>query len=119
MEPAPQGGWSEDLVVDPVQLFRFSALTFNAHRIHYDRAYATAEEGYPGLVVHGPLTALLLAESCRRRVGGLETFAFRATAPHFAGAPLRLIGEPIQDGPGARLRAIRCDGAVAMEATAG
>ena len=61
------GGRDRQVAVDPVPLFRFSALTYNAHRIHYDREYARAE-GYPGLVVHGPLQALLMAELARSRV---------------------------------------------------
>ena len=58
--PLPEGSWTRVLQPDTRLLFRFSALTFNAHRIHYDRAYASEVEGYPGLVVHGPLTAVLL-----------------------------------------------------------
>ena len=58
--PVPEGSWTRVLQPDTRLLFRFSALTFNAHRIHYDRAYASEVEGYPGLVVHGPLTAVLL-----------------------------------------------------------
>jgi len=65
-----------------VFLFRYSALTFNAHRIHYDLPYAMGKEGYPGLVVHGPLTAIRLMEACTRHTGALpETFSFRAQAP--------------------------------------
>jgi 3-methylfumaryl-CoA hydratase len=70
--------------VDPVLLFRFSALTFNAHRIHYDAPYA-AQEGYPGLVVHGPLQALLMGE-CLRRAGHSmlgARFAYRLVAPTY------------------------------------
>ena len=65
LAPAPAGSWTRLITPDPTLLFRFSALTFNAHRIHYDRTYATTEEGYPGLVVHGPLTAVLLMELVR------------------------------------------------------
>ncbi len=61
-DDAPEAPWVEQLVADPVLLFRFSAVTANAHRIHYDRPYATDIEGYPDLVVHGPLTAILLSE---------------------------------------------------------
>ena len=64
--PLPAGAWSRIVTPDPKLLFRFSALTFNAHRIHYDRPYAIHEEGYPGLVVHGPLTAVLLMELVRQ-----------------------------------------------------
>jgi 3-methylfumaryl-CoA hydratase len=63
----PEGEWRVELDTDPVLLFRFSALTYNGHRIHYDQAYATQVEGYPGLVVHGPLLALLALELPRRR----------------------------------------------------
>ena len=79
---------------DPVMLFRYSALTFNSHRIHYDQPYATGVEGYPGLVVHGPLTATLLIDLCARQFGGnrLARFSFRAVSPAFAGAELRLGG---------------------------
>jgi 3-methylfumaryl-CoA hydratase len=116
MPGAPADGWAEDHVMNPVQLFRFSALTFNSHRIHYDSDYAATEEGYPGLVVHGPLTALLLADAGQRHGGAIRSFSFRATAPHFAGAPFRLLGQSAEGK--AELRAIRCDGTVAMEATA-
>jgi 3-methylfumaryl-CoA hydratase len=79
-------------------LFRFSALTFNAHRIHYDRPYAMKTEGYPGLVVHGPLTAVMLLELVRfgtpRRV---TAFSFRGQAPLFDLAPFRLVATPTQN----------------------
>lgn len=98
----------------PVDLFRFSAVTFNSHRIHYDAPYAQNEEGYPGLVVHGPFTASKLFAFAEARLGRrLKTFAFRAQSPMFAGQPIRLTaGEA--DG---EVRAVRCDGAVAMTAT--
>lgn len=86
--------WRHELATDPTLLFRFSALTYNAHRIHYDRAYATEVEGYPGLVVHGPLQAIALAELCRRHVGDRQvvSFVFRARRPAFDGTPLQLRG---------------------------
>jgi 3-methylfumaryl-CoA hydratase len=98
-------------------LFRFSAITFNSHRIHYDAAYALSEEGYPGLVVHGPLTSLLLAEhveaTTRRR---LTRWDFKATAPMFADHwALDRCGSPDTDGTG-EASVLRCDGAVAMQA---
>ena len=68
------------VTVDPVLLFRFSALTYNAHRIHYDREYARAE-GYPGLVVHGPLQALLMAELARPGLPLRCEYAYRLVAP--------------------------------------
>jgi 3-methylfumaryl-CoA hydratase len=111
----PTGGWNDVVTMNAVRLFRFSAVTFNSHRIHYDLPYATGEEGYPGLVVHGPLTALLLSESARTRSKGGSYFSFRATAPLFADIPFTLLGE--QDGDaGVALQAVRNDGAVAMTA---
>ena len=93
---ASDGGWTwqRELATDPTVLFRFSALTYNAHRIHYDLAYATEVEGYPALVVHGPLQAVALAELCRRHLPDrqLAGFAFRARRPAFGGPPLRLRG---------------------------
>ncbi|MCU0624526.1 MAG: hypothetical protein MUF53_11810, partial [Gemmatimonadaceae bacterium] len=81
-EPAPEGAWTRLVTPDPRLLFRFSALTFNAHRIHYDRPYARDVEGYPGLVVHGPLTAALLAQLVRmRQPGAIRQFSFRGVAP--------------------------------------
>jgi 3-methylfumaryl-CoA hydratase len=74
---------SEERSFDTTLLFRYSALTFNGHRIHYDQAYAREVEGYPGLVVHGPLLAHLLMEMADEQLGGLSTFKFRATAPLF------------------------------------
>jgi 3-methylfumaryl-CoA hydratase len=76
------------IVPDPQLLFRFSALTYNAHRIHYDQPYATAVEGYPGLVVHGPLLALLALELPRRAGIGVEEFRYRLRRPAFVGAPI-------------------------------
>ena len=79
--------WRLTLPTDPVRLFRFSALTYNGHRIHYDQPYATGVEGYPGLVVHGPLLALLALELPRRHAPKPVTeFAYRLVRPAFAGA---------------------------------
>jgi 3-methylfumaryl-CoA hydratase len=114
----PEGGWTDEVTVGSVTLFRFSAVTFNSHRIHYDLPYATGEEGYPGLVVHGPLTAILLAESARRRGRPGSSFSFRASAPLFAGTPFTLLGAPDEDASVA-LQAVRNDGAVAMTAQVG
>ncbi len=104
---------------DPLMLFRYSALTFNGHRIHYDRPYAMGEEGYPGLVVHGPLIASLLLDLLRRerpdaRVTG---YRFRAMKPLFDTAPFRVCGRPEADGS-VRLWAAGPDGALCMDATA-
>ncbi len=79
------GAWRPE----PRSLFRFSAVTFNSHRIHYDLPYATGEEGYPGLVVQGPFIAAKLFGFARRRFAQpLTRFAFRALAPSFAGQPV-------------------------------
>lgn len=101
------------LDVDPVLLFRFSALTYNAHRIHYDRDYA-AREGYPDLVVHGPLQALLMAELLRRsgvHFTGHE-FAYRLLAPTFGAQRLR-----VTDGPDPRAEVVVHDGSGGLTAT--
>lgn len=85
-QPAPtDASFSREVVPDPVLLFRYSALTFNGHRIHYDRRYVTEVEGYPGLVVHGPLIATLLVELLRRErpQARLKRFAFTALRPSF------------------------------------
>ncbi|CCW20023.1 COGs COG3777 [Sphingobium indicum BiD32] len=91
-DPAP---WQVHRVVTPSEplLFRFSALTFNSHRIHYDLPYATAEEGFRGLVVHGPLTATLLLDLARREFGDnvLKSFAFRGNSPGICGEALHLV----------------------------
>ena len=115
----PDNAWTEVIRPDPVLLFRFSALTFNAHRIHYDRPYATAVEGYPGLVVHGPLTAVLLMELVRRHVSQrVVSFSFRGRAPLFDLAPFRVVGSATSPGEVA-LTAQGPDGVTAMEASAG
>jgi 3-methylfumaryl-CoA hydratase len=117
--PLDRALWRETLTPDPVLLFRYSALTFNAHRIHYDEPYATSEEGYPGIVVQGPLTATLLADRLLARAEGrLVEFSFRGLRPLFADAPLSLCGEA-GEAPGQfRLWAESTDGATAMSATA-
>lgn len=99
-------GWDQHRVIEPGTplLFRFSALTFNSHRIHYDAPYAVGEEGYRGLVVHGPLTATLLLDLAQRALGdnALRTFAFRGMSPAVADEPLHLVmrgsGEAIELG---------------------
>jgi 3-methylfumaryl-CoA hydratase len=82
------------LVPNEALLFRFSAITFNTHRIHYDAPYAINEEGYRGLVVHGPLTSSLLLDLAARQFGAnaVRKFAFRAQSPAFAGESLHLVG---------------------------
>lgn len=118
---SPQvASWRDEAIPDPALLFRYSALTFNAHRIHYDAAYATGVEGYPGLVVHGPLTATLLADRLAAHFEGpLTAFSFRGVRPLFVGAPVALCGRPQNGGPGVfELWAETPEGAVAMSATA-
>ncbi len=114
--PVPGGHLALDLDTDPVLLFKFSALTFNGHRIHYDGDYARDVEGYPAPVVHGPLTALLLATLATDANPGISRFAFRARAPLYCGDRLRLRGD-IGDN-GISLTAYRPDGQVAMTAEA-
>jgi 3-methylfumaryl-CoA hydratase len=103
-----------------VLLFRYSALTFNGHRIHYDRRYATEVEGYPGLVVHGPLIATLLLDLVRRErpEANIERFEFRAMRPICDLNPFFVCGEPQPDGNTIRLWARDHEGALAMEASA-
>ncbi|MCC7283241.1 MAG: MaoC family dehydratase N-terminal domain-containing protein [Acetobacteraceae bacterium] len=90
----PPGAFQRTISPDPVLLFRYSALTCNGHRIHYDRKYVTEVEGYPGLIVHGPLQATLLAELAQRHAPArrLARFAFRAVRPVFDLEPFRLVG---------------------------
>jgi 3-methylfumaryl-CoA hydratase len=94
-EPAPGGAvWRREVRPDPVLLFRYSALTFNGHRIHYDQPYVTAVEGYPGLVVHGPLIATLLLDllALEAPQARLRRFEFRARSPLFDTAPFHVNG---------------------------
>ncbi len=118
-EPVTAGEWRRSLIPDPVLLFRYSALTFNGHRIHYDRPYVTDEEGYPGLVVHGPLIATLLVDVVRRNrpEARIAQFSFSAVSPVFDGEELSLNGTPPgsdgvvklwASGPGGR-RAMRAE----------
>jgi 3-methylfumaryl-CoA hydratase len=92
--------WERKVVPDDVLLFRYSALTFNGHRIHYDRRYVTEVEGYPGLVVHGPLVATLLLDLLRERLPDAEvaTFSFRAMRPVFDIHHFHVCGERLPDG---------------------
>jgi 3-methylfumaryl-CoA hydratase len=98
--PEADGDWRLRLDPDARMLFRFSALTYNTHRIHYDQEYVTAVEGYPGLVVHGPLLALLLLELPRRFAPGraVAGFEYRLQRPCFAGDPVVADGVPDDDG---------------------
>lgn len=112
-EPAPPPEWSVATPTDPVLLAAFSAATSNTHRIHYDLPYATDVEGYPGLVIHGPLIALLLLEAMPARP--LKRFSFRALKPAFAGETITAKGRFV--GEGAELWAEAC-GAMLMKARA-
>ncbi len=92
--------WRQQVTTDPVQLFRYSALTYNGHRIHYDHPYVTKVEGYPNLVVHGPLMATWLMNFANRNLGrdNLATFNFRVLAPVFCGETITLLGRSAEDG---------------------
>ncbi|SHN17766.1 FAS1-like dehydratase domain-containing protein [Cryptosporangium aurantiacum] len=115
----PAAPWQFTLTPDPVLLFRFSALTSNAHRIHYDRPYATGVEGHAGLVVHGPLLALLLLEPPRRFAPdrAVETFRWRARRPLFETDLVEVRGEPENDRAVLRAGAGRAPDAVTGEVT--
>lgn len=95
--PHASAPWTLPVTADPVLLFRFSALTYNAHRIHYDEAYATQAEGHPGLVVHGPLLAILCLELPRRAGRHVTELSFRARSPVYAGQPFVATGSPDGD----------------------
>jgi 3-methylfumaryl-CoA hydratase len=111
------GIWHRDIHPSDPLLFRYSALTFNSHRIHYDRRYVTETEGYPGLIVHGPLIATLLIDLLRRSTDRpVAKFRFRAVSPLFDIAPFSVHGVP--DGTGAALWARDPTGHLAMEADA-
>ena len=123
VEPPPQAAasgaaWQRTIVPDDVLLFRYSALTFNGHRIHYDRKYVTEVEGYPGLIVHGPLIATLLMDLLRRHAPDAEvaTFRFKAVRPTFDLHPFRLNGQ--RDGNTVKLWAQDHEGWLTMDAVA-
>ena len=110
-----------EVTVGPVQMFRYSAVTFNGHRIHYDRDYARDVEGYPGLVVHGPLIATLLLEFLQAQVApgrAVERFEFRAVRPTFDIAPFALHAAPPAADGSVSLWSTNNVGAVGMQATA-
>jgi len=113
-------GWDRHRMIEPGAplLFRFSALTFNSHRIHYDAPYAVGEEGYRGLVVHGPLTATLLLDLAQRALGdnSLASFAFRGLSPAVADEPLHLVMRGA--GGEIELGAFAADGRAVMSASA-
>lgn len=120
--PSPRpAAWTETFLPTPVTLFQFSALTYNGHRIHYDHPYVTEREGYAGLLVHGPLTALLLLDAAQRHAARpVSRFRYRALSPLFVDEPIALVGRPalVSDGasrPGERIvEALGPTGSVAM-----
>ena len=116
-DETPVAEWSRAVTPDPVLLFRYSALTYNGHRIHYDRDFCGEVEGYPGLVVHGPLIATLLLDHYLRRHPGARVMAysFRAQSPLFDIAAFDLNGRETETG--AELWAVGADDRVAMRAT--
>ncbi|MBC5782285.1 MaoC family dehydratase N-terminal domain-containing protein [Ramlibacter sp. USB13] len=125
VEPAPQraetgASWRRQVVPDDVLLFRYSALTFNGHRIHYDRKYVTEVEGYPGLIVHGPLIATLLLDLLRRQdpQADVASFRFKAVRPTFDLHPFHVNGERAADGKSVRLWASDHEGWLTMDAAA-
>jgi 3-methylfumaryl-CoA hydratase len=114
--------WTRDVVPDDVLLFRYSALTFNGHRIHFDRKYVTQVEGYPGLIVHGPLIATWLVDLVRRHTDRpIRRFEFKALRPTFECADqrhVRVSGQLQADGQHVRLWAQDHEGWLTMQATA-
>ena len=120
-QAAPAGwAWQRNIVPDDVLLFRYSALTFNGHRIHYDRKYVTEVEGYPGLIVHGPLIATLLMDLLRRQKPDAQVarFEFKAVRPTFDIHPFSVHGQPSVDGKTVRLWGRDHEGWLTMDATA-
>ncbi len=120
-KPAPTDAqWTRIIDPDPVLLFRYSALTFNGHRIHYDRSYVTGVEGYPGLIVHGPLIATLLMDLLRRELPqrAVAAFSFRAVSPLFDIDSFSVSGKLADDGRSVSLWATNARGELAMQAEA-
>ena len=117
---APAATWKRVIVPDDVLLFRYSALTFNGHRSHYDRKYVTEVEGYPGLVVHGPLIATLLLDLLRRELPGADVaaFRFRALRPTFDLHSFAVCGAPEGDSRTVRLWGQDHEGWLTMDAVA-
>ena len=116
----PRATWEKQWVPDDVLLFRYSALTFNGHRIHYDRRYVTEVEGYPGLIVHGPMIATLLLDLLRHQLPDAEVarYEFRAVRPVFDINHFFVCGEPQPGGKSFCLWARDHEGWLTMDATA-
>ena len=112
--------WQRSIVPSDAWLFRFSALTFNSHRIHYDRKYVAEVEGYPGLVVHGPLIATLLMDLLRRQMPDAHvlTFEFKAVRPTFDMHSFSVHGQPSSDGKSVHLWSCDHEGWLTMDAVA-
>lgn len=119
-QPAPgKAVWKHEVTPDPVMLFRYSALTFNGHRIHYDHPYVTGVEGYPNLVMNGGLTTLLVYELARTHgTTPIKFMSSRNVRALFVGRTITLCGEPSTDNKTAKLWAQDDTGAVALAAEA-
>jgi 3-methylfumaryl-CoA hydratase len=119
-QPAPAtAAWKNTVTPDPVMLFRYSALTFNGHRIHYDHRYVTGTEGYPDLVMNGGLTTLLVYELARANAKTpIRHMSSRNVRALFVNRPIHFGGEPSADGKSAKLWAADKDGALALTAEA-
>ncbi len=119
-KPAPaKAAWQRSLIGDPVLLFRYSALTFNGHRIHYDLDYVRNEEHYPGLIVHGPLQTTLLLDLCRRHERRqVKRLEYRALQPVFHGERFTINGSPSDDNSRVELWIANAAGSYAMAGTA-
>jgi 3-methylfumaryl-CoA hydratase len=119
MPAETNAAWQREVVPDAVLLFRYSALTFNGHRIHYDRQYVTEVEAYPGLIVHGPLIATLLLDlvRCQAPDAFVKTFDFKVVRPTFDLHPLRLNGQPSADGKSVRVWSQDHEGWLTMQGT--
>lgn len=119
-QPAPGTAvWTKMVTPDPVMLFRYSALTFNGHRIHYDLPYVTGTEGYPGLIMNGGLTTLLVFELARTHAAApLRFISSRNVRPMFVNRAVAICGEPAADGRTAKLWAQDDTGALTLNATA-
>lgn len=110
--------WKKTKKVDSVMLFRFSALTFNSHKIHYDKEYATETEGYPNLVVHGPLLLVLMLNEFKTKTDGkvIEEVEYRATGPVFLGEEITITSKDV-DNTRVEMRLLGPDNKIAMKAT--